>query len=307
MKKTRTSAPIDQKQAMAVVNQQFESMFPTQSSTITTTTAEKTTTTTTGANGSANAKNKENTTDLNAPSNKSSSKKPSTRELSSPEKKRLQLHYPKYKRATFTHNELRNAEEHSRSENPTPVNPVPIKTEKDVVEEELSDDDDGEQKQENMPIGQDLPESMLISKKEVEEAFRFLDVRQKRKLTPKDLKARLKMFYPNMTNKEYKFLIYEPEFTIQTLQNILNIDTKSSIYGSNFYKSYDPVKEAFKVFDPKDTGFVDEKHLKEMMEQLGLGPITTEDLKVLIETADKDGDGKISLEDFRSMTKISDE
>ncbi|KAG2387864.1 hypothetical protein C9374_001458 [Naegleria lovaniensis] len=115
------------------------------------------------------------------------------------------------------------------------------------------------------------------------------------------------MFYPNMTNKEYKFLISEPEFTIQTLQNILNIDTKNSIYGSNFYKSYDPVKEAFKVFDPKDTGYVDEKHLKEMMEQLGLGPITTEDLKVLIDTADKDGDGKISLEDFRSMTKISDE
>ena len=109
-----------------------------------------------------------------------------------------------------------------------------------------------------------------------------------------------------MTNKEYMFLISEPEFTMQTLQGILNIDTKNSIYGSNFYKTYDPVREAFKVFDPKDTGYVDEKNLKEIMEHVGLGPITTEDLKVLIGTADKDGDGKISLEDFRNMTNMKD-
>ncbi|KAG2387865.1 hypothetical protein C9374_001459 [Naegleria lovaniensis] len=162
MKKTVASAPVDQKQAMAVVNQQFESMFPTQSAT--------TATPTTGG-ASANTKNKDSA--INDLSNSiSKSKKPSTRELSSPEKKRLQLHYPKYKKATFTHNELRNAEEHSRSENPTPINPP--RMEKDVVEEELTDDEAGDIKLDNVSKNEDLPESMLISKKEVKRHFVFL-------------------------------------------------------------------------------------------------------------------------------------
>ena len=225
----------------------------------------------------------------------------------STDKKKLALHYPKYKKQGFTHTDLRTNEEFAMQQQQQQQQQMPENLEEDAEiteeEEEVIEDVDETR---DFNIDETLPEALIISKKEVEEAFRFLDVRQRKKLTPKDLKIRLKSFYPNMTNKEYKFLISEPEFTMQTLQQILNIDTRNSIYGSNFYRSYDPVKEAFKVFDPKDSGFIDEKHLKEIMEQLGLGPITFEDMKVLIEIADKDGDGKISLEDFRDMTNLPD-
>ena len=56
-----------------------------------------------------------------------------------------------------------------------------------------------------------------VNRKEVEEAFKYFDVSGKKKLTPKDLKKRLSVFYPNMSNKEYKFLISETTFTMYVL------------------------------------------------------------------------------------------
>jgi len=46
---------------------------------------------------------------------------------------------------------------------------------------------------------------------------------------------------------------------------------------------------------------VDNETLRRIFEDLGYGEITDEDLEVLVETADMDKDGRISLEDFRTM------
>ena len=61
------------------------------------------------------------------------------------------------------------------------------------------------------------------------------------------------------------------------------------------------MKEAFKVYDPQGTGFVDHETLRSIFENLGYGEITDEDLAVLIGCADVDGDGRISLDDFARM------
>lgn len=53
-----------------------------------------------------------------------------------------------------------------------------------------------------------------IDKKEVETAFRFFDINNKQKISHKDLKRRLQVFYPHMSNKEFKFLIPEQSFTV---------------------------------------------------------------------------------------------
>lgn len=73
---------------------------------------------------------------------------------------------------------------------------------------------------------------------------------------------------------------------------------------NNELTNFDPVKEAFKVYDPHDTGYVDIEVLKSIFTNLGFGDITADDVQVLIETADVYGDGRISLDDFRKMIKF---
>mmetsp|Transcript_16775 Transcript_16775/g.39548 ORF Transcript_16775/g.39548 Transcript_16775/m.39548 type:complete len:160 (+) Transcript_16775:59-538(+) len=124
----------------------------------------------------------------------------------------------------------------------------------------------------------------------------FFDVGKKGVLTPADLKARLSVFYKNLPAREYKFLISEPEFTYKTLHKLLM---------NNELTNFDPVREAFKVYDPHETGFVDIEVLKAIFSNLGFGDVTNEDVQVLVETADVDGDGKISLEDFRHMIQFN--
>lgn len=138
-----------------------------------------------------------------------------------------------------------------------------------------------------------LVEPVQISKEDIEAAFKFFDIRNRKKITIKDLRTRLKAFYPHMSNREFKLLISEPNFTIETLTKIVN-----NPIATNF----DPVKEAFKVYDPHDTGYVNTEILRGIMKRLGYDELNDEDMKVLIQTADVDGDGKISLEDFRQMT-----
>ena len=49
------------------------------------------------------------------------------------------------------------------------------------------------------------------------------------------------------------------------------------------------------------TGYVDNATLRSIFENLGYVEITDDDLDVLVQTADGDKDGRISLEDFRGM------
>jgi Ca2+-binding EF-hand superfamily protein len=106
-------------------------------------------------------------------------------------------------------------------------------------------------------------------------------------------------------------------------------DKLRALLANNEMGGYDPIKEAFKVYDPNETGFADVGTLRSIFGSLGYGEIDDDDLNVLvcaaqhaccarappvnltgesarrlraqIETADGDRDGKISLEDFRKM------
>lgn len=131
-----------------------------------------------------------------------------------------------------------------------------------------------------------------IDDDELSAAFDFFDVDGKGRLTAKDLHNRLSTFYPNLPAKDVKALITEPVFTKEVLRRLLE---------NNQLGGFDPVKQAFAVYDPQNTGFVDNDTLRRIFTDLGFGEITDEDMNVLIEASDVDGDGRISLEDFRGM------
>jgi calmodulin len=134
---------------------------------------------------------------------------------------------------------------------------------------------------------------ILVTDEELKAAFDFFDVQGTGKITLPNLKSRLGAFYKNMPMKEYKFLMNnESEMSLDDLKDLLK---------DNEITNFDPLAEAFKAYDPKGTGFVDAAVLRQVFEALGFGEITAEDMEILIETGDVDGDGKISLDDFRKM------
>eukprot|EP01065_Artemidia_motanka_P011723 TRINITY_DN16380_c0_g1_i2.p3 TRINITY_DN16380_c0_g1~~TRINITY_DN16380_c0_g1_i2.p3 ORF type:complete len:267 (+),score=110.36 TRINITY_DN16380_c0_g1_i2:123-803(+) len=136
-------------------------------------------------------------------------------------------------------------------------------------------------------------EKLNITREDVEQAFKFFDTDDRGTLRMKDLKAKLDVFFPGFTSKEYKLLISEANFTVDTLWGLIS-DNIGNV-------STDPCIDAFKVYDPKGTGFVDPEVLRNVMQQMGYGPMTEDEAVALIKTADWDGDGKIGLSDFRRM------
>lgn len=59
------------------------------------------------------------------------------------------------------------------------------------------------------------------------------------------------------------------------------------------------------VYDPAGTGYADVGTMKVIFSKLGFDDLSDDDVKILIETADVDGDGRISLQDFRRMLQLS--
>ncbi|CAJ1014840.1 putative EF-hand domain pair [Leishmania shawi] len=64
---------------------------------------------------------------------------------------------------------------------------------------------------------------------------------------------------------------------------------------------FDAVAEAFRIYDPRNSHYVEEDILSCIMARVGFGDLSKEELAVLVSTADFDGDGRISLEDFRHL------
>ncbi len=82
---------------------------------------------------------------------------------------------------------------------------------------------------------------------------------------------------------------------------VLSAADLKALLLDNDLTNFDPVAEAFKVYDPAGTGFVDTSTLRDVFRRLGFGELSEEDMSVLLTTADKDGDGRISLADFRRV------
>eukprot|EP00743_Colponemidia_sp_Colp-15_P002416 GILK01002620.1.p1 GENE.GILK01002620.1~~GILK01002620.1.p1 ORF type:complete len:210 (+),score=44.80 GILK01002620.1:42-632(+) len=134
---------------------------------------------------------------------------------------------------------------------------------------------------------------VLVTEAELKAAFEFFDESGSGKITLSDLKKRLSAFYKDLPVREYKFLLNnKPELTFEELYSLLK---------DNELTSYDPVKEAFKIYDPQETGFVDTDVLREIFENLGYGDLSDDDMQILLDTADQDKDGRISLDDFRLL------
>lgn len=104
-------------------------------------------------------------------------------------------------------------------------------------------------------------------------AFEFLDADKSGKVSLANLKKRIGVFFPNMTAKEYRFLMNgRKDISLNDLADLL-ID--------NEITNFDPVAEAFKAYDPLGEGKIDPSKLRDVFENFGGAAITEAELEVV--------------------------
>jgi Ca2+-binding EF-hand superfamily protein len=130
---------------------------------------------------------------------------------------------------------------------------------------------------------------VLITAEEISSGFQILDIEKNGQLTIQALKKRLTTLFPGeflserfsvlrflgleMTAKEFRFLMNnKKEITAEDLKELLI---------ENELTQFDPVSDAFKVFDPDNKGVINEDKLRQAFISFGYGELSDEELQVL--------------------------
>ena len=88
-------------------------------------------------------------------------------------------------------------------------------------------------------------------------------------ITVSNLKKRLGVFFPDLSAKEYRFMMNnKKELAIEDLHEMLD---------NNDISNFDPVEEAFKLYDVENEGYINKLRLREIFEAYGFDGMTTED------------------------------
>jgi calmodulin len=131
----------------------------------------------------------------------------------------------------------------------------------------------------------------------------FLDADKDGIVSQKDMADRLRAFYDELPDAdEVRQLVSKRGLTAKDVLNLFEDGSGPALAG------FDAVKESFRLYDPDGTGYVDEGLLRLFFKNLlGPGdPLTDDDLDTLVRIADVDGDGRISLEDYRAFVECND-
>ncbi|CEG41844.1 hypothetical protein PPTG_11621 [Plasmopara halstedii] len=136
---------------------------------------------------------------------------------------------------------------------------------------------------------------VLVTSEQIHTAFQFLDIEKNGRVTLENLRSRLGIFYDNMSLKDVRLLLGE--------ESVLTEEYLHTLLLSNEVKNFDPIAEAFKVYDPEESGYISREMLRFVFERLGFGTLAEGDLDMLISYADADRDGRINIADFRAMLR----
>ncbi|XWS64694.1 hypothetical protein CRYUN_Cryun05aG0025300 [Craigia yunnanensis] len=134
---------------------------------------------------------------------------------------------------------------------------------------------------------------------EFQEAFCLFDKDGDGCITMEELAIAIKSLDQNPTEEE-----------LQNMINEVDIDGNGTIEFGEFLnlmarkmkevEAEDELKEAFRVFDQDQDGYISPNELRQVMIHIG-EKVTDEELEQMIREADLDGDGQVNFEEFVRM------
>jgi len=148
----------------------------------------------------------------------------------------------------------------------------------------------------------DQQNSMELTNEQVDEfkeAFSLFDKDADGSITSSELGTVMRALGQNPTEAELQDMVNEvdsdgngsidfPEFLSMMSRKMKEADSEEEI------------KEAFRVFDVNNNGFITAKELRKVMTNLG-EKLTDDEVEEMIKEADKDGDGRVNYEEFAAM------
>lgn len=147
-----------------------------------------------------------------------------------------------------------------------------------------------------------LDESQIA---DLKEAFKLFDKDNDGSITWRELGEVMKKLGQNPTDEELQDMVNEVD---NDSNGIIDFDEFCAMMtpkvlgdGSNSVND-EELKEAFKVFDKDGDGKISAKELKSVMSSLG-EQLTDEEVQNMIKDADKNGDGEIDYDEFVLMMK----
>nr|ACO10678.1 Caltractin [Caligus rogercresseyi] len=137
-------------------------------------------------------------------------------------------------------------------------------------------------------------------KKDIKEAFDLFDSQGSGKMNAKDLKVAMRALGFEPLKDELKKILGN----IDEEEGLISFDCFLQIMTSKMSEkdTRDDIAKAFKLFDEDSSGKITFKNLKATSSELGEN-MTEEELKEMIQEADKDGDGAVGEEEFLSIMK----
>lgn len=114
---------------------------------------------------------------------------------------------------------------------------------------------------------------VLVTSDEIQAAFSMLDIEKNGAITLPALKKRLGVLFPDMSAKEYRFLMNnKKELTVDDLKELLL---------ENEISNFDPVTEAFRVFEDAEEEVISAQKLRRAFTTFGFGELSDEELDIL--------------------------
>ncbi|KAK6918507.1 EF-hand domain [Dillenia turbinata] len=137
------------------------------------------------------------------------------------------------------------------------------------------------------------------------QVFKLIDTNNDGKISPFDLTQVLVCLGHDTTTatKEAEGMVREIDFNgdgfidLDEFMDVLNGDNE----GSDCGKEDDSLMDAFLIFDSDKNGFISAKDLQKVLVSLGWENCSLQDCNKMIEGVDRDGDGLVDFDEFRSM------
>ncbi|XP_077987577.1 neo-calmodulin-like [Glandiceps talaboti] len=139
----------------------------------------------------------------------------------------------------------------------------------------------------------DLTEDQIA---ELKEAFSLFDIDGDGTINAKELVIVLRSLGQNPTEKEVEDMIQEVDVdgngTIEFPEFLMMMATKF-----NTVNGEEELRDAFRVFDTKDTGYISVDELRHLMTTMG-EKLSSDEMDEMIKDCNADADGKVNYTEF---------